>query len=372
MTVPVDLLRGRHQRLQTRLTEAGVQAALITSRSNVTYLTGFEGSAGVVIVEADALHLLSDSRYAEEVHALDRAGLGLCGHVTPAGTGLEVAIAAQLQSLGACAVGYEPAALTVAQFDDLRTRAGGPSSALRWVAIDAPVESLRQRKDAWELATLREAGRRLSTIAGGILTAPLTGRSERDVAALVEAELRRQGFDKPAFDTIVASGPNGARPHHRAGDRTLAEGDLVVVDFGGFYRGYAVDMTRTLQLGETTQRQRGVWTAVLKAQQAAFAALQPGVAADAVDAEARRVLAEAGVAEFFSHGLGHGLGLEVHEAPRLGPRRGGAAGAPLEAGMVFTLEPGVYIPGWGGVRIEDDVVMTPSGPEWLTAPMVEG
>ena len=372
MTVPDERLRARQTRLRARMAAAGVQAALITSRSNIAYLTGFEGSAGLVLADAEAIHLLSDSRYADELQALDRAGLGIQAHVAPAGTSTDALVADHLRALGAVVLAYEPAALTVGHFDDLRARTGGASSTIRWLAVDALVEQLRVHKDAWELATMREAGRRLSVIAGGILTTPLAGLAEREVSALVEGELRRQGFDKPAFDTIVAAGPNGARPHHRAGDRRLAEGDLVVVDFGGMYQGYAVDMTRTVQLGTTSDRQRRVWMDVLTAQQAAFAALRPGVAADAVDAEARRVLAAAGVGEYFSHGLGHGLGLEVHEAPRLGPRRGGVAGAPLEAGMVFTLEPGVYIPAWGGVRIEDDVVMTPAGPEWLTAPLSEG
>lgn len=372
MTIPDDLRRARHAGLRTRLAEVGVQAALITSRTNIAYLTGFEGSAGVAVADAEAVHVFSDSRYADEVHTLDRAGLGIRGHVALSGTSLDALVAHHLQDTGAITLAYEPANLTVGHFDDLKARTGGDAGAIRWQAAHHLVEPLRLVKDAWELATMREAGRRLSAVAGGILTTPLTGRPEREVAALIEHDLRRQGFDKPAFDTIVASGPNGARPHHRAGDRLLEEGDLVVVDFGGFYQGYAVDMTRTLQLGVTSDRQRRIWADVLNAQQAAFRMLRPGVIADAVDAEARRVLTEAGVGEFFSHGLGHGLGLEVHEAPRLGPRRGGGAGAPLDAGMVFTLEPGVYIPGWGGVRIEDDVVMTPSGPEWLTAPLSEG
>jgi len=372
MRLPDGLLQARHARLRARLAESGTQAALITSRPNIWYLTGFEGSAGVVIVDGEAVHLLSDSRYAEELEALDHCGLGVRGHVAPSGTSTDALVAGHLQRLAAMALAYEPGALTVGHFDDLRARTGGAASSLRWVAVEALVEQLRVHKDAWELTTMREAGRRLSAIAGGILTASLSGRTERDVAALIEADLRRQGFDKPAFDTIVATGPNGARPHHRAGDRVLVDGDLVVIDFGGMYQGYAVDVTRTVQLGATGDRQRQVWLDVWRAQQAAFAVLRPGVAADAVDAEARRVLTAAGVGEYFSHGLGHGLGLEVHEAPRLGPRRGGVAGALLEAGMVFTLEPGVYISGWGGVRIEDDVVMTPSGPEWLTAPLLEG
>jgi Xaa-Pro aminopeptidase len=151
----------------------------------------------------------------------------------------------------------------------------------------------------------------------------------------------------------------------------LADGDLVVVDFGGMFRGYAVDMTRTVTIGPATERQRACWDAVAAAQAAAFARAQVGVAAEDVDEAARAVLGAAGMGEAFGHGLGHGLGLEVHERPRIARRRPGVAPEPLAAGMVFTLEPGVYFPGWGGVRIEDDVVATDAGPEWLTEPVPE-
>jgi Xaa-Pro aminopeptidase len=233
------------------------------------------------------------------------------------------------------------------------------------------VETARAVKDTWEVGRLREAGRRLSDVAKCIIPNALAGLAERDLAARIEWELRQKGFDKPAFDTIVASGPNAARPHHRAGERPLTQGDLVVVDFGGMLDGYAVDMTRTVTLGPAGDRQRECWLAVASAQRAAFAAARVGVEAEDVDAAAREALAAAGMAEAFGHGLGHGLGLEVHERPRLSRRRPGASEGPLKAGMVFTLEPGVYFPGWGGVRIEDDVLATAEGPEWLTEPVVE-
>jgi Xaa-Pro aminopeptidase len=234
--------------------------------------------------------------------------------------------------------------------------------------VDGLVEDLRVVKDAWELATLREAGRRLSNVAKCIIPKALRGIVERELASLVEWELRRLGFDKPAFDTIVASGPNAALPHYRAGDRRLEDGDLVVVDFGGMFRGYAVDMTRTVTIGPAAPRQTECLRAVAAAQRAGFRAARMGAAGDAVDQAARQVLVEAGMGEAFGHGLGHGLGLEVHERPRLSMRRPGVEAEVLTAGMVFTLEPGVYFPGWGGVRIEDDVVVTDRGPEWITEP----
>jgi Xaa-Pro aminopeptidase len=195
--------------------------------------------------------------------------------------------------------------------------------------------------------------------------------AERDLAAIVEWELREKGFDKPAFDTIVASGPNAALPHYRAGDRQLAAGDLVVMDFGGMFRGYAVDLTRTVTVGPASPRQHACWDAVAEAQRAAFQAAIVRTPPAEVDAAARVVLDAAGMGEAFVHGLGHGLGLEIHERPRLARRRAGVAEEPLQAGMAFTLEPGVYFPGWGGVRIEDDVLVTDGGPEWLTDPVAE-
>ena len=189
---------------------------------------------------------------------------------------------------------------------------------------------------------------------------------EREVAAVIEAELRRVGFDKPAFDTIVASGPNSAVPHYRAGDRVLAGGDLVVLDFGGMFRGYAVDMTRTITLGPASARQRRLLDDIAAAQDAGFAAAQPGVLATDVDRAARDAMSAAGLGEFFGHGTGHGLGLDVHERPRIAQYRAELPGEPLQPGMVFTIEPGAYFPQWGGARIEDDAALTASGAQWLT------
>jgi Xaa-Pro aminopeptidase len=199
---------------------------------------------------------------------------------------------------------------------------------------------------------------------------------ERDVAQSVEAGLRRAGFHGPAFDTIVASGPRAALPHGRASDRTIQSGEPVVLDFGGVYGGYCVDLTRTVVHGEPGDEVRRWHECVLAAQRAAIDGVAPGVSPDAVDRAARDVIEGYGLLDRFTHGTGHGLGLEVHEAPRLGPARtsprlpvAGTAPMPdrLQPGMVFTVEPGVYVPGRGGVRIEDDVLVTASGVEVLTA-----
>jgi Xaa-Pro aminopeptidase len=226
-------------------------------------------------------------------------------------------------------------------------------------------------KDPAEQAALRRAASGLAAVADAAFRAARAGAREREVAGVIEAALRAGRFEKPAFDTIVASGPNSALPHYRAGDRVLAEGDLVVLDFGGVMDGYCSDITRTVAIGPPGAEARRVYGAVLRAQQAAIAAVAPGRGADAVDAAARNVLTVEGLGEAFGHGTGHGLGLDVHEAPRVGKPLPGVEPAMLEAGMVLTVEPGAYLAGWGGVRIEDVVLVTPEGHEVLTTVPLE-
>lgn len=370
--VPADRIAARQGALKARLAVRGLDALLVTHRPNLRYLTGFGGSSGMLLVRADRLTLVSDSRYATELAALAVDQPLLDTNIVGPGEGsLEERLAAVLAADPPPSLGFESQNISVAQFRSLVRLTEAAGTQLEWTAVIDEVEELRQVKDPWELATLREAGQRLSEVAKCIIPNALAGVTERHLAAVLEWEMRQKGFDKPAFDTIVASGPNAALPHHRAGDRQLADGDLVVIDFGGMLRGYAVDMTRTVILGTPTARQRACWDAVATAQRAAFAAARVGTSCDEVDEAARQTLAAAGMEEAFSHGLGHGLGLEVHERPRLSRRRAGAPGAVIAAGMVFTLEPGVYYPGWGGVRIEDDVVATERGPEWLTEPVSE-
>jgi Xaa-Pro aminopeptidase len=369
-SAPVEFLESRHRALVRRLSAAGVDAFLVTHRPNVHYLSHFAGTAGWLLVERDRLTLLSDARYASILSELSRTVLQLdVDIVTPGGETVEERLVAILADRAPLKLGFEPAALTVNQHQALIRRCSATGAEVTWVGVDEAVEALREVKDPWEISVLRDAGRRLSDVSKCIIPNALAGVAERRLAAVIEWELRQAGFDKPAFDTIVASGPNAALPHHRAGDRRLGDGDLVVVDFGGMYCGYAVDMTRTLTVGPPSERQIACLGAVADAQRAAFAAARIGAAADEVDRAARTVLERAGMGEAFSHGLGHGLGLEVHERPRLARHRPGTASVALAAGMVFTLEPGVYFPGWGGVRIEDDVVVTETGPEWLTEPM---
>lgn len=370
---PPESHLARHARLRDQLRAASLDALIVTSLPNVAYLTGLFASAGAVVISQDRLVLLVDTRYAITARARQQE-LGAIEAVTmPAGLSAEEGIARITGAFGNGRVGFDDAHLTVRQHRDLVARVAAVDASIEIVGTAGMVERLRTVKDAWELATLREAAGRLSDAAKCIMPKALAGRREVEVAAAVEVELRRAGFQKPAFDTIVAAGPNSAVPHYRAGERLLADGDLVILDFGGMFNGYAVDMSRTIAVGGANDRQRRLIEQVAAAQAAAFKAIVPGRAATDIDRAARQVLEDAGLAEAFSHGTGHGLGLEVHERPRLARYRPELPVEPLEAGMVFTLEPGAYLEGWGGVRIEDDVVVTKDGPEWITgAPRIPG
>jgi Xaa-Pro aminopeptidase len=264
-------------------------------------------------------------------------------------------------------VGIEGAHLTVARYEWLRTQSAARGLTLTFTPTSRVVEAVRIVKDEFEIGALREAARRLGQVAVEALTAVAPGDTESAVAARIERALRSTGYERLAFDTIVASGPNAALPHHRAGDRVLAPGDLVVLDFGGVLDGYCCDLTRTVSLGAPSLRARQVYDAVFEAQRAAIEAVRPGATTASIDAAARAVLEARGLGAAFGHGTGHGLGLDVHEEPRIGRARPDAPAVPVEPGMVFTIEPGAYLPGWGGVRIEDDVLVTGTGYEVLTS-----
>jgi len=254
--------------------------------------------------------------------------------------------------------------VTVGRLAAIR-RGLGDAGAPVWVETDGVIEELRAVKDDWELAVLREAGARLSAVAACILPKVSAGQTERQVAWEIDVALHSAGFERPAFETIVAAGPHAARPHHRPTARRLETGELVLLDFGGVFDGYAVDMSRTVGLGQVDPRRQQWLVAVQEAQAAAIAATAPGRLPSEIDAAARRTLAAAGLGEYFVHSTGHGLGLDVHERPTIGARGDGAG--PVRPGMVFTVEPGVYVADSGGVRIEDDVLVTATGVERLTS-----
>lgn len=370
MNEPAHDFQSRLHALRHRLADAGLDALLLTHPPNLQYLTGFSGSAGVGLVTVDAVHLVSDGRYATTLGALAEQRPDLRVHVADRAL---ADTAVDLMPPGA--VGVEAEHLSLHTFRRIESRRRRASSAAGLVATTGLVEAGRVVKDAGEVAILREAGALLSAILQGVMADLAVGMREMDVAASLESGMRRVGFMRPAFDTIVASGPAAALPHARAGTRVLADGDLVVLDFGGVYNGYCVDLTRTISVGEPDRTRRHLYDSVREAQAAALAAVGPGVSAADVDAAARAILERRGYGEAFVHGTGHGLGLEVHEAPRIGRPRPSSSPAgrtnlpepaTLATGMVITIEPGAYLPGLGGVRIEDDVLVTSTGHDLLT------
>jgi Xaa-Pro aminopeptidase len=369
MRLPLsDILGARHERARAGLDRLGLDAAVITSVANIRYLTNHVGSAGTLVATGAAMHLLVDFRYDEAVRALQASASACPGlRVWPVPHSYDEALLDCLSELGVARAGFEAAHVTVSRHDWLTASAGSRRMPLTFVATERLVEELRVVKDAVEVGVLRESATRLEAVAAAAFAAVRAGVSERQVAGAIEAAIREAGYDRIAFDTIVASGPNAALPHHRAGDRRLAAGDLVVLDFGGVLDGYCSDLTRTVSVGPPSAEALRVHTAVREAQSAAIAAVRPGVLTSEVDAAARTVLDTHRLGEAFGHGTGHGLGLDVHEEPRISRARPPAAAVPLEAGMVFTVEPGAYLPGWGGVRIEDDVLVTASGCEVLTS-----
>lgn len=363
---PPDVLVPRARALRRALASSGIDVLVVTSLPNVAYLTGFFASAAALVVGPTELHLISDGRYGQSLAARGREFSAVRPVELVPGASYDSALVAALEPYCGLRVGVEAAHLSLARYRSLTAALVARGWKDDICETDGHVESIRVRKDAWELARIRDGASRLSDVAKYILSKDLSGLSELGVATDIEGALRQAGFARPAFDTIVAGGPNAALPHGRPGTRRIQGGDVVLLDFGGMLDGYCTDLTRTLVVGQDDGRGRALIERVAEAQAAAFAAVKSGAAPEDVDRAARGSLEAVGLADAFSHGTGHGLGLEVHEAPRLSRRRDGVNEPALAAGMVLTLEPGVYLPGWGGVRIEDDVLVTENGAEWLT------
>lgn len=367
---PSPALERRHRAVRDAIADLALDALVVTSLPNILYLTNFTGSSAIVVVTADRVCFLTDFRYLTTVDSAQRAAHACPGlDVIRVEGSYDAALAASLAALPVRRVGFEAAHLTVSRHAWLtRTLSHGPASGAELVATEALVERARVVKDDYEIVTLREAARRLSAVAEQAATEVRVGRTEREVAHAIDACILRAGFDRTAFDTIVAGGANAALPHAQPGERRFSEGDLVVLDFGGVYDSYCVDLTRTVSVGRADERAREVYAAVLEAHNRAIAAVKPGESRFDIDAAARDALGSRGLAEAFGHGTGHGLGIEVHEDPRITRRRPDVdtRDEAVAAGMVFTIEPGAYLPGWGGVRIEDDVLVTESGVDVLT------
>jgi Xaa-Pro aminopeptidase len=342
-------------RLRLSFSTLTADALLVTHLPNIQYLCGFTGSSGMLLVEESHAVLFTDSRYTFQARQeLFGARLRI------AKNGLIRAVGDRLRShRRPRRLGYSPSQLTVAQ-KSLLERASGRH--LRWIDANNAVEKLRAIKDASELATMRDAAGLISKVFQRVVRSVKPGLTELQLAGRIDYSMRELGASGPSFETIVASGPRSAWAHARPSSKPLRKNELVVLDQGAILCGYCSDMTRTVFLGRSPAKIRRMYQAVLEAQEAARSVVRPGITAAEVDAAARRVLGRFNLRRYFTHSTGHGLGLEVHEMPRLG--RGETA--VIEQGMVVTIEPGVYVEGLGGIRIEDDVVVTASGGHTIT------
>ncbi len=347
-----DIHAARRVRLRALLAERDVEAALVSEQLNVRYLTGFTGSNGALLVLPEADVLTTDGRYetqsAEQSPDVERL-------IVP---GVLTALVERARDAGIRRLGFEEHQVTVEVHEHLLRGAEGIGLA----PLRRAVEQLRAVKDDAEVALLRRACAIADAALAELLAGPLVGRTERDVGIDLDARMRALGADGPSFETIVASGPNSAIPHHRPTARVLGKDEFLKLDFGALVEGYHSDMTRTVVLGTAQPWQRELYALVARAQQAAIDLLRAGATTGELDAAARDVIDAAGHGERFGHSLGHGVGLEIHEAPTL--RSGGSD--TLALGMPVTVEPGVYLPGQGGVRIEDLLVVTDDGADALT------
>jgi len=346
----------RRERLLESLEAAGLRFLLITKPVDIYYFTGFRGSAGMLLIGTRRTRLWVDPRYTLQ------AGEQTSGiEVIEAREGLGQTVAAWLRKRRPPAVGYQDLHLACAELAAIRNKAGRRAGT-RWQPVGPMIETLRMVKDPWEAECIRRAGRLTAEVFGEVLPMVRAGARERDLAAELEYRMKRAGADGAAFETIVAGGPRGAWPHARASSHHLQTGELVIFDLGAILSAYAADMTRTIYLGRPSRQARHLYESVTEAQQEAVQSLRPGLSGNDADAVARQALARRKLDQYFKHSTGHGVGLEVHERPRLG--RGEQA--PMPADCVVTVEPGVYVEGYGGVRIEDTVLVRENGPEILT------
>ncbi len=356
-TLPAMDIGARVAKVRPLFEGAGIDALLVTFLPNVRYLTGFTGSAGMALVTRDAMVFTTDGRYRTQAQEqLDAAGVDATVEIGATIGEQRGAIAGALDP--GARVGLEAATVTWSQQRELSRALDGHEL----VPTEGVVEQLRRVKEPGEVARIRAACAIADDALAALLPRLADGPTERDFALELEMEMRRRGASGNSFDPIVASGPNGAKPHARPTDRVIEHGELIVIDFGCIVDGYCSDMTRTVSVGDPGPDARRLWDVVRASQAAGRDAVAEGVDCAAVDKACRDVIVEAGWGDAFVHGTGHGVGLEIHEAPRVAS----TARDTLEAGSVVTVEPGVYLPGVGGVRIEDTVVVTPGGSDPLT------
>src|SRR5262245_17817611 len=351
----MDYPAQRRGLLRDSLVALEVDALLVRSEPNVTYLTGFSGDSSYLMVSRDRSLIISDARYTEQI--VEECP-GLDAAIRPPSKPPLTFVSETIGRFGVRSLAFECDAMTVGEFESLHHNL----PALAWKPVSQCVETLRAVKDAGEITAIREAvaiAERAFTVFRALLRPE---DREKDLHDAMEMYIRRAGGKCSSFPPIVAVGERAALPHAPPSNKAVKEGEFLLVDWGASGRFYKSDLTRVLAARNVSPKLEEAYGVVLRAQAAAIRAVRPRVRAKDVDAAARAIIAEAGFGDFFGHGLGHGIGLEVHEAPSLRP----TSEAVLQPGNVVTIEPGIYLPGWGGVRIEDDALVTPDGCEVLT------
>lgn len=344
--------RARLSRLRKLVRKGGASHLLVTNPLDVAYLTGFHGGDSYLLVGENRPIIISDFRYEEELDVVK----GLANVRIRRGA-MSAAVAGLMGELRVKTCAIQAEAMTLAERDVL-AKSLGRGGAKRLLPTTGLVASMRAIKDETEISLIKHAVRIQEAALLAVLPTIRAGQSELEVAARLEAEMKSRGSSQPGFPTIVAARTNGSLPHYRPHGVTLAKGQPLLIDWGAIYQGYHSDMTRTFSLGRWSPQMREIYLIVLEAQEMAAAALGPGKSTREIDAIARGHIAKAGYADRFGHGLGHGIGFNGHEDPRLSHMTGEAT---LEVGHVVTVEPGIYLPGIGGVRIEDDYVVTERG-----------
>ncbi len=349
----MSILDQRLAAVRDQFSDWDVDALLITTSTNRHWLSGFSGSAGTLLITREQALLATDSRYYERATAEAPAFTLFKHRRTKEDT------AEMLKRANVSRIGVEASGMTLAEFTQFRQ-----FDEIKWKPLDTTIEALRQIKSAEEIEAIRRAAAITDEAMALVNTLARPGVTERALAWELERAMRENGADAMAFPIIVASGPNSALPHHTPSDRELQAGDALTVDMGAKRDGYCSDMTRSFYLGnEPSDTFWEVYNLVLKAETAVIEQLHAGMDSAETDAIARNIISEAGHGDHFGHGLGHGVGMDIHEKPLLSPR---AKDTPIAENMVVTVEPGVYLPGWGGVRIEDLVRVTPNAVDLLS------
>ncbi len=346
----------RRSRLKRKLHADGPQGMLVTNPVNVTYLTGFTGDSSYLLMSRDRDLFLTDTRFEEQI---SEEAPDLEAHVRDSRVTMTDLVSKQVASLKVSSLALEATHLS---FHDWKSLAK-PLGKVELVATAGWIEELRAIKDRDEIASIRRAIQLAERTFDVIRTSLRAEQTERELAHAIEHQIRLFGGTECAFEPIVGVGPRAALPHAIPTNRTVGESPFTLFDWGARTEGYTSDLTRVLLTGKLTKKFETIYNTVLEAQLAAIATIRPGVATSEVDSAARSIIAKAGHEKHFGHGLGHGFGLEIHENPRMSPMSSDI----LKPGMVVTVEPGIYLPGWGGVRIEDDILVTKEGHEVLTS-----